>query len=46
MTKESQLPPFRYFDKRNLAVVLKNFGVLQGGCVMMNGFLAWLSSGS
>jgi hypothetical protein len=25
MTKESQLPPFRYFDKGNLAVVVKNF---------------------
>jgi NADH:ubiquinone reductase (H+-translocating) len=26
----------------NLAVVVKNFAVLRSGCVMMNGFLAWL----
>jgi NADH:ubiquinone reductase (H+-translocating) len=42
MTKRSQLPPFRYFDKGNLAVVGKNFAVLQIGRVMMSGFLAWL----
>jgi NADH:ubiquinone reductase (H+-translocating) len=36
------LPPFRYFDKGNLAVVGKNFAVLQSGRVMMSGFLAWL----
>jgi NADH dehydrogenase FAD-containing subunit len=40
--KKSQLPPFRYFDKGNLAVVGKNFAVLQSGRVMMSGFLAWL----
>ena len=42
VTKKSQLPPFRYFDKGNLAVVGKNFAVLQSGRVMMSGFLAWL----
>jgi NADH dehydrogenase FAD-containing subunit len=42
VAKESQLPPFRYFDKGNLAVVGKNFAVLQSGRVMMSGFLAWL----
>jgi NADH dehydrogenase len=42
VTKESQLPPFRYFDKGNPAVVVKNFAVLQSGCVMMSGLLAWL----
>jgi hypothetical protein len=26
----------------NLAVVVKNFAVLQSGCAMMSGFLAWL----
>jgi NADH dehydrogenase FAD-containing subunit len=36
------LPPFRYFDKGNLAVVGKNFAVLQSGRVGMSGFLAWL----
>jgi NADH dehydrogenase FAD-containing subunit len=42
VTKESQLSLFRYFDKGNLAVVLKNFALLQSGCVMMSDFLAWL----
>jgi NADH dehydrogenase FAD-containing subunit len=42
VTKKSQLPPFRYFDKGNLAVVGKNFAVLQSGRVMMSGLLAWL----
>jgi NADH dehydrogenase FAD-containing subunit len=36
------LPPFRYFDKGNLAVVGKNFAVLQSGRIGMSGFLAWL----
>jgi NADH dehydrogenase FAD-containing subunit len=36
------LPPFRYFDKGNLAVVGKNFAVLQTGGLGMSGFLAWL----
>jgi NADH:ubiquinone reductase (H+-translocating) len=42
VTGKSPLPPFRYFDKGNLAVVGKNFAVLQSGRVMMSGFLAWL----
>ena len=42
MTKESQLPSFRYFDKGDLAVVVKNFALLQSGRMMMSGFLAWL----
>jgi NADH dehydrogenase FAD-containing subunit len=42
VTQKSQLPPFRYFDKGNLAVVGKNFAVLQSGRVKMSGFLAWL----
>jgi NADH dehydrogenase len=42
LTRKSKLPPFRYFDKGNLAVVGKNFAVLQSGRVMMSGFLAWL----
>jgi hypothetical protein len=44
VTKESQISLFRYFDKGNFAVVLKNFAVLQSGCVMMCGFVAWLVS--
>jgi NADH dehydrogenase FAD-containing subunit len=39
---DSPLPPFRYFDKGNLAVVGKNFAVLQSAGVQLSGFLAWL----
>jgi NADH dehydrogenase FAD-containing subunit len=37
------LPPFRYFDKGNLAVVGKNFAVLQSAGVQLSGFVAWLA---
>jgi NADH:ubiquinone reductase (H+-translocating) len=36
------LPPFRYFDKGNLAVVGKGFAVLQSAGVQLSGFIAWL----
>jgi NADH dehydrogenase len=36
------LPPFRYFDKGNLAVVGKNFAVLQSAGVQLSGYIAWL----
>lgn len=36
------LPPFRYFDKGNLAVVGKNFAVLQSAGVQLSGYMAWL----
>jgi NADH dehydrogenase FAD-containing subunit len=36
------LPPFRYFDKGSLAVVGKNFAVLQSAGVQLSGFVAWL----
>ncbi|MGA9672288.1 MAG: NAD(P)/FAD-dependent oxidoreductase [Terracidiphilus sp.] len=39
---KTPLPPFRYFDKGNLAVAGKGFAVLQSGRVMMSGFFAWL----
>ena len=42
VTEKSPLPPFRYFDKGNLAVVGKNFAVLQSGRVRISGFFAWL----
>jgi len=41
-TRKTPLPPFRYFDKGNLAVVGKGFAVLQSGKVQMSGFAAWL----
>jgi NADH dehydrogenase FAD-containing subunit len=42
VTQRPELPPFRYFDKGNLAVVGKNFAVLQSGRVKISGFFAWL----
>jgi NADH:ubiquinone reductase (H+-translocating) len=39
---QSPLSPFRYFDKGNLAVVGKNFAVLQSAGVELSGFVAWL----
>jgi NADH dehydrogenase FAD-containing subunit len=35
-------PPFRYFDKGNMAVIGKGFAILQAGRVRISGFLAWL----
>jgi cytochrome d oxidase subunit CydB len=43
MDGKSALPPFRYFDKGNMAVVGKEFAVLQSGKIHMSGFLAWLA---
>jgi NADH:quinone reductase (non-electrogenic) len=34
--------PFRYFDKGNMAVVGKNYAVLQRGRLLTSGFLTWL----
>jgi NADH dehydrogenase len=34
--------PFRYFDKGNMAVVGKNFAILESGHLQMSGFLTWL----
>jgi NADH dehydrogenase FAD-containing subunit len=42
VTGQSPLPPFRYFDKGNLAVVGENFAVLQSAGVELSGFTAWL----
>jgi NADH dehydrogenase FAD-containing subunit len=36
-------PPFRYFDKGNMAVVGKGFAVLQSGRVALSGLLAWMA---
>jgi NADH dehydrogenase FAD-containing subunit len=40
---QSAPPPFRYFDKGNMAVVGKGFAVLQSGKLQMSGFIAWLA---
>jgi len=34
--------PFRYFDKGNMAVVGKNYAVLERGWLRTSGFLTWL----
>jgi NADH dehydrogenase len=34
--------PFRYFDKGNMAVVGKNYAVLEKGWLRASGFLTWL----
>jgi NADH dehydrogenase len=34
--------PFQYFDKGNMAVVGKNFAVLERGRIRMSGFVTWL----
>ena len=34
--------PFRYFDKGNMAVVGKNYALLERGSVHTSGFLTWL----
>jgi NADH:quinone reductase (non-electrogenic) len=34
--------PFRYFDKGNMAVVGKNFAILESGRLRMRGFATWL----
>jgi NADH:ubiquinone reductase (H+-translocating) len=35
-------PPFRYFDKGNMAVVGRGFAILESGKVRLSGFLVWL----
>lgn len=39
---ESPPPPFRYFDKGNMAVVGDNFALLERGSFHTKGFLTWL----
>jgi NADH dehydrogenase len=34
--------PFRYFDRGSMAVVGKNFAVLESGRLRMSGFITWL----
>jgi NADH dehydrogenase len=36
-------PPFRYFDKGNMAVVGKGFAVMESGKVKLSGYLAWMA---
>ena len=36
-------PPFRYFDKGNMAVVGRGFAIMQSGKIHLSGFFAWLA---
>ena len=38
-----QPPPFRYFDKGSMAVLGKNFAIMETSRIWMSGFLAWLA---
>lgn len=40
--QEAAPPPFRYFNKGSMAVVGRNFAVLEIGNVRMAGFVAWI----
>jgi NADH:ubiquinone reductase (H+-translocating) len=42
MRKLPAPPPFRYFDKGNMAVIGRGFAILDSGYVKMSGLLAWL----
>ena len=35
-------PPFRYHDKGSMAVVGKNFAILEAGSLRSSGFMTWL----
>jgi len=43
VSSKSAPPPFRYFDKGNMAVVGKGFAVLQSSGVRISGLVAWLA---
>src|SRR5262245_18131801 len=36
-------PPFRYFDKGNMAVIGRGFAILDSGFVKLSGLSAWLA---
>jgi NADH dehydrogenase FAD-containing subunit len=40
---EAPPPPFRYFDKGNMAVVGKGFAIVESGRIRLSGYLAWLA---
>jgi len=45
-TNDLAPPPFRYFDKGNMAVVGRHFAVLEIGGFRWAGFMAWLAWGA
>jgi NADH:quinone reductase (non-electrogenic) len=40
---QAPTPPFRYFDKGNMAVIGRNFAILESGRVHLSGFIAWVA---
>jgi NADH dehydrogenase FAD-containing subunit len=42
-TERAAPPPFRYFDKGNMAVVGRGFAIMQSGKIHLSGFFAWLA---
>ena len=42
-TERAAPPPFRYFDKGNMAVIGRGFAILDSGPVKMSGLKAWLA---
>ncbi len=46
LVRKPPQPPFRYFDKGNMAVVGKNFAVLESGKFRLSGLLAFLAWGA
>ena len=43
LSGKAALPPFRYFDKGNMAVVGRGFAIMQSGKIHLKGFFAWLA---
>jgi len=42
LTSRARPPPFRYFDKGNMAVIGKNFAIMESGRLRLAGLSAWL----
>ena len=43
VTGQAPPQPFRYFDKGNIAVIGRNFAILDSGRLRLSGFVAWLA---
>jgi NADH dehydrogenase len=40
---QAQPQPFHYFDKGNMAVIGRNFAILESGRWQLSGFVAWVA---
>jgi NADH:ubiquinone reductase (H+-translocating) len=43
VTGQAPPQPFRYFDKGNIAVIGRNFAILESGRLRLSGFVAWVA---